>query len=181
MAVPKDRELTEVMILVERQRSLEHERSMLEESLARCNEDLRKVQEHDLPLAMETLMLDQLKLTDGTHVTIKRDVRASIAKVNLTKAIKWLDDHKFGDLVKSDVTAKFTRQDRKKAQVLANQCAKKGYAVTLKEHVHPMTLSAFVREQMEQGAELPMDLFGVVEISKATIVSPVKARKKKNV
>ena len=40
-----------------------------------------------------------------------------------------------------------------------------------KEKVEPMTLKAFVREQVEKGKELPFDLFGVYIANKAKLTT----------
>ena len=40
---------------------------------------------------------------------------------------------------------------------------------TQKEWVEPMTLKAFVREQVEKGSDLPQDLFNVFIGEKASI------------
>ena len=42
-----------------------------------------------------------------------------------------------------------------------------------KEKVEPMTLKAFVREQVEGGKELPFDLFGVYIANKTKITNKI--------
>jgi len=63
--------------------------------------------------------------------------------------------------VKNAITTSFGREEDEKANRLANQLADMGYAVSKKVWVEPMTLKAFVKEQIERGEELPQDLLGV--------------------
>ena len=46
---------------------------------------------------------------------------------------------------------------------------KNGYLPDQKKEVHPQTLKAFVKEQLQKGQAVPMDLFGVFTGHRATI------------
>ena len=50
-------------------------------------------------------------------------------------------------------------------------CEENNFRYTKKEKVEPMTLKAFVREQVEKGKELPFDLFGVYIANKAKLTT----------
>jgi hypothetical protein len=46
---------------------------------------------------------------------------------------------------------------------------KQGYDPQHKIHVHPMTLKAFIREQMEKGTSINLDMFGAYVLNTAEI------------
>ena len=80
----------------------------------------------------------------------------------------WLIKHGFGDIIKREVTAKFGKNDDKwKLAVEALQA--KGIEIDTKEAVHHSTLRAFAKEQMEQGTDIPVDLFGLYSGFKSKI------------
>ena len=55
----------------------------------------------------------------------------------------------------------FGRDEDETANELLNELNSKGLNTTQKEWVEPMTLKAFVREQVEKGADLPLETFNV--------------------
>ena len=87
--------------------------------------------------------------------------------------LEWLEENEFGDIIKHDVKVSFLKGEDEKAArftawVQANLPKQK---VDDKKFVHPQTLGAFVREQMQQGVDLPEE-FGVVVLTKAVIKRP---------
>ena len=54
---------------------------------------------------------------------------------------------------------------------LIKVCEEHGFNYNKKEKVEPMTLKAFVKEQVEGGKELPFDLFGVYIANKTKITN----------
>ena len=54
---------------------------------------------------------------------------------------------------------------------LIKVCEDYGFAYSKKEKVEPMTLKAFVREQVEGGKKVPFDLFGVYIANKTKITN----------
>ena len=61
----------------------------------------------------------------------------------------------FEDLIKNTVTASFGRGQDNQVSELIKVCVKKfGFNYNKKEKVEPMTLKAFVREQVEGGKEI---------------------------
>ena len=73
-------------------------------------------------------------------------------------------------MIKNQVTANFSRGEESNATSLADDLEGSGHRVSTKKWIEPMTLKAFVREQVEQGSELPHDLFNVFIGEKATIL-----------
>jgi hypothetical protein len=89
--------------------------------------------------------------------------------LNEMEAFNWLRNHEFDDLIKNTVSVNFGRNEDENARTFLNLVEKQGYSAAQKTDVHPSTLKAFVKERIEQGDEIPMELFGVFVGQRATI------------
>lgn len=163
-----DEEIRRIADLANKQLSLQQQVADLEEQMKAAKEELRVVQEHDLPDAMAEAGISEVKLADGSRVKTEPFVNASITKAKADKAHAWLVENGHGDLIKREVIAKFGRGDDKfeKARLALLE---HGIVAETKEAVHHMTLKGFAREQIEQGKDLPVDLFNLYSGFKATI------------
>ena len=140
----------------------------IEAELAAAQADYTRVEREDLPELMREVGLTKLTLTDGTEVTLTEEVTAAISEERRAAAHAWLREHNFGGLIKTVVTVPFGRGEEEEARRLADRISEE-HECSLDEKVHPMTLKAFVREQVEDGKPLPFDLFGVHPFSRAKI------------
>lgn len=124
----------------------------------------------DLPQLLMQAEIEEMTLTDGTKVKLMQAVQASISADNRAAAHKWLVEHNFGGLIKTNVSVAFEAAQHDEADALGERLVKEyGGAVEVDASVHPSTLKAFVRERIEAGDELPMDLFGVFTYTEAKI------------
>jgi predicted NACHT family NTPase len=80
-----------------------------------------------------------------------------------------LRDNNHGDLIKNTISVDFGRGEDNDAADLKQGLNDMGRSYTDKTGVHPQTLRAFVREQVESGQTLPLDLLGVFIGQKTTI------------
>lgn len=149
--------------------------AVIEAELAAAQADYTRVEREDLPELMREVGLTKLTLTDGTEVTLTEEVTAAITEERRAAAHAWLREHNFGGLIKTVVTVPFGRGEEEEARRMAERIAEE-HECSLDEKVHPMTLKAFVREQVEDGKPLPFDLFGVHPFSRAKI-KMVKGKK----
>ena len=156
-----DNSLKEMSTLCEEQVALEDEMKQLEEQLKAKAKALRKLSQEIIPAKMSELGLESLTLTDGSSVKVKQLVQASIPVKYREEAFKWLRDHGHGDLIKNQVSATFGKGEDDSASNFIDKIQELGYQPNQKVWVEPMTLKAFVREQIAGGSEIPMDKFGV--------------------
>lgn len=163
--------LRKVSSLVSQMAVLEQQVENTEQELKRYKESLRQIEEVLLPAALAEAGTSQLTTTDGVQVTVVPFYSASIPKNRTDEAYEWLRQNGHGDLVKNLVSVTFGRQEDDKALELMQGLERRGYSVGQKQWVEPMTLKAFVREQLEGGADIPTDLFGVYAGSKAKITA----------
>jgi hypothetical protein len=161
--------LSSVAGLVRRQLSLESDIEGLEELLKQRKEELRSIAEDLLPSALEEYGLKELRMDDGSTVSVQTFYGASIPKDRTEEAFNWLRTNNYGDLIKNVVSVSFGRNEDNVAKSVAGELQSKGFATSQKEWVEPMTLKAFVKEQVEAGRAIPSDLFGIFTGRKAKI------------
>lgn len=162
-------ELGQISRLAERQLEEELQVVKLEEQLKQAKEALRQTSDVDLPNAMAEVGLSSFTLSNGTKISVKDEVYASIPKECQEKAFLWLRNHDFGSLIKNQIIAEFGKGEDEEAHEAAALLAEHGWRPQQKESVHPMTLKAFIREQLTEGKEVPLEFFGATVISRAII------------
>lgn len=133
----------------------------LKDELKTAQEEYRAIEQEDLPELMSEVGLSEIKLDSGETITIKEEVSCSITSAKKNLAIKWLIDHGFGGLVKTEVKVAFERGDRDNAVACATQLGETHEGVQVDEAVHPATLKSFVKEQLAEGTAIPFDLFSI--------------------
>ena len=165
----KDNQLDSISKLANDAAALEEMISHTEDILKAHKENLKEITDDQLPEALETMGLEKFTLTDGAEISVKAFYGASIPKDRKSEAFQWLRDNDFGDLVKNNVTVTFGRGEDEIANDFMHLCGSKGFAPNQLEQVAPMTLKAWLRERVEAGDAVPLDLFGAFITQRATI------------
>jgi len=142
-----------------------------EESLSLLKQKARDMEERIIPEMMQEAGVSLLKLSDGSTVEVKPFYAAKIPESRVEEAFSWLRGKGFEDIIKNTVTASFNRGQDNEVSELIKVCEEHGFNYNKKEKVEPMTLKAFVKEQVEGGKELPFDLFGVYIANKTKITN----------
>ena len=142
-------------------RELEDQVKTDEEELKDKKRDIEKISGEIIPTLLSEMGLSSLKLADGSAVEVKPYYAANISINNREAAYNWLRENGLGDIIKNNVTVSFGRNEDNKAAEYANLAKSQGYQPTQKLKVEPMTLKALVRERIEKGVEMPMDIFNV--------------------
>ena len=122
-----------------------------------------------IPTMMQEMNISTLKLADGTSVEVKPVYGASIPADKKDDAYTWLRENGLGDLIKNEVTVAFGRSEDNKAQQYAVLAQGQGYEPVQKLKVEPMTLKALVRERIENGLDMPSDLFNLFTSNRTKI------------
>jgi len=161
--------LSQIASLVRQQLALERRVEDLELELATAKKDLSVVSEDLLPSAMAEYGMAKLKMDDGSEITVSKYYSASIPKARQEEAFDWLRDNGHDGLIKNQLSVSFGRAEDEAAQKLRSQLEDDGYETAQKVWVEPMTLKAFVKEQVESGEPIPSDLFGIFIGDKAKI------------
>ncbi len=142
-----------------------------EEILSKLKFKIKDFEERIIPEMMQEAGVSKIKLKDGTEVEVKPFYAAKIPESRVEEAFGWLRSEGFEDLIKNTVTASFGRGQDNQVSELIGVCEKFGFNYNKKEKVEPMTLKAFVKEQVEGGKKLPFDLFGVYIANKTKITN----------
>lgn len=166
--LPGDKELSGIAKLAAKQLELEQAVERTEEHLKTLKQDLQNIQTRELPDALAALGLSMIALENGARVEVKPFVSASIPTKFKEQAHAWLRENGHGDLIKC-ITSVDTGRDTKAMENAIKALVKVGLTPETKENVHSSTLKAFVREQVEAGVPLPLELFGAFMGQKATI------------
>lgn len=165
----QDEGLKGLSVLARRAKTLEHECELLEATLKERRESYRKISEEALPEAMAELGLKGFVMDDGSKVDVKPFYSATISAERRAEAYEWLRSHGFDDIIKNTVSVRFGRGEDELCARLLDLLRTQGYPSEQAEKIEPMTLKAWVKEQVERGAEFPTELFGVYIGQKATI------------
>ena len=146
---------------VKKLRDLEDKIKADEQALKNKEKEMERISGEVIPTLLSEMGLSSLKLADGSAVDVKPYYRASILIKNQEVAYNWLRQNGLGDIIKNDVTVSFGSGEDNKAAEYANLAKGQGYQPTQKLKVEPMTLKALVRERIENGKDMPMDIFNV--------------------
>ncbi len=142
-------------------KELEDELKADEESLKNKKKEIERISGEVIPTMLSEMGLSSLKLADGSAVDVKPYYAANISIANREAAYSWLRSNGLGDIIKNDITVSFGRDEDNKAADYANLARGQGFEPTQKLKVEPMTLKALVRERIEAGKDMPMDIFNV--------------------
>jgi|TARA_R110002012_G_scaffold52552_2_gene134995 hypothetical protein len=166
--IPQDAELSKVSSLISDLHQKQDQYSKQEAGLKQLKQEIQHMETRVIPDLMNELGVTEFTNTDGVKVTVRQFVSASIPKDRIEEAHQWLKDNGHGDLIKHLVSVDVGKQETDADHAL-KALSDLGLAPTDKESVHSQTLKAFVREQVESGEPLPLELFGAFLGQKATI------------
>lgn len=145
---------------------LQQEATFMANVLKAKMETIRVLETETLPDMLKNIGLRELVLTSGAKISLYDVIGASITEENREAAHEWLREHNHGDLIKNNVILTFGKGEDTIAKDLVKhllQMRKAGETkfgeIDQKEQVHPSTLKAFVKRQVEDGNEFPGPLF----------------------
>lgn len=158
---------------------LAEEQVKVEESIAEAEEYLKnlkakhfKISEELIPAKMASFGaggLAEFKLANGRKVSVKKYYSASISEENKSAAFDWLNQNGHMDIVKQEISVPLGKGNEEVATLVANFLEQQRISYSKDEKIHPMTLKAFVKEQVEAGSDLPLDVFKVYIGNKTVI------------
>lgn len=151
--------------LVHEQLLAEEEVAKAENALATAKKKLARLSEYVIPDVMEEMGINEYKTNDGLTIKLKQAIRASISEVNRSDAFDWMTDHDHEAMIKTSIVIEkpallddFENADELKE---ALQLVMDNLPSSENKSIHSSTLSAFVRDKLEDGEEIPLDTFSV--------------------
>jgi len=159
----------EVVELAQEQLKLEQKVERLEEELKSVKEELRVLATEKLPEKMEELGITEFTTPDKMKIKLKEGVDSYVSEERREQANEWLEKNGHGGLIKTEVIVSFGKNEVELAHKLAKELQAQHRNATFKRSVHPMTLKAFVREQVAEGKDIPIETFGIRQIKESII------------
>ena len=154
-------ELHTVAEMVVELQNMDNRLALLEQQTKDAKAERYKMVTETLPARLAEFNMNEIKMDDGSVLTVKQVVAGSIKVDDRPQAYQWLRDNGHGDLVKHVVSVAFGAGEDNVAQetkeLLSAHLAKNtsGLAVDDKATVHNQTLNAFLRKMNEDGEEIP--------------------------
>jgi len=140
-------------------------------SLKATQKELKVLSEEDIPALLSEVGLSEITLTNGQKISTNSYYYGRITEHNQQEAFEWLQDNGHGDIIKNVVSVSFGRDEDVNAEKLLSNLQDNGYTTNGKKWVEPMTLKAFIREQVEGGNDLPLETFNVYVGQKTRIIN----------
>jgi len=150
---------------VAKARSLTLEKEDLEARLKEANIALEEMKRKTLPDLLANAGVPSIEIEPdgnqpGFKVELKDDYYANIPadwpQDQRKAAFAYLTSLGEGDLIKTEVITSFGREDREAALAFANELAKEGKSVALKEAIPHSTLTAWLKNKAEKHAKDPV-------------------------
>jgi len=159
--------------LAKQQAEIEHEILEVERALKALKSRHSTIADEMLPELMDELGIDKFETKEGLKIDVSEKIRASISKANQSAAFAWLEANGHSGLIKSEVKVALGKGDVETATHVLAVLNAEGLNPEAKYAVHPQTLGAWVREMLEEGEDIPIDILGVFRQRTAKVQVPV--------
>ena len=176
-SAPSEDKMTQLANLAQQQLDAEAAVLDAQAKLDQAEKKLKDIKENLLPGLMDELKLQKFSTSTGINIEVKETVRASPGGSKdlerFMRVCKWLKDHGHGRLIKRDISVQFGVGEENEAERLLEQLRpavdELGKNLVDDSNINTATFSAFVRERLEAGEEVP-DFFNVFRQRVSNIV-----------
>ena len=145
--------------LVRRYNEKQQQIEETENYLKGLKEEKQRIAFEQIPMLMDEMGIERIYV-DGAIVKLKSFVSASIPADRKQEAFNWLREHGHEGIIKNEIVVSFGKGEDNVAGDVMYQLEEKGFHPEQKTHIHSMTLKGFIREQVEKGNNIDLDLFG---------------------
>tara|TARA_R110002124_G_scaffold219575_1_gene385453 strand:- start:28 stop:627 length:600 start_codon:yes stop_codon:yes gene_type:complete len=146
-----DDSINSISKLAERIIESQNRISKIEEALKTDKVELRKLTDEELPAAMAEVNMKKFETDSGYSVAIKKIYVTNIKVEDRPEAFAWLRDNGHGDLIKNIVSINFGKGEDEVASRFKALAEEENIPVETDTKIHPMTLRAWGKEQIEKG------------------------------
>ena len=130
-----------------------------EEELKSLKLQKHKMSTEQIPAMMDEMGVQRLDV-ENLSVSLKPLINASIPPTRRDEAYQWLRENDLDDIIKNDVIMSFGKGEDNMAGDIMYELEQRGMHPEKKTHIHSMTLKAFIRDRVEKGLPIDLDLFG---------------------
>ena len=141
----------------------EDEVAELEDKLKAKKAEADDISSRVIPELLQEQGLQEIKLADGSKVSVKKEFRATLPKDDLRReaAYQWLRDQGLGDIIKNNVSVSFGKGEDNKANQMMDLAVANGFTPQQKSDVAWNTLTALYEERVKAGLDMPSDVFSL--------------------
>jgi len=142
-----------------------------EAEIAVQKKELRLMAEVEIPEMMMEMEIEEIKTKSGNKVTLETFYNAKIPADKEADAFAFLEETNNDGIIKSKVECAFGKGDEEREieKRVVEALMELDAPFTQKRGIHHSTLKAFVREQIESGKPLDLEMFGVYVGNKVKI------------
>jgi len=159
--------------LVRALRSVEQQIEDTENHLKILKQQKHRLSVENIPAVMDEMGVERIDV-DGVTVSRKMMVHASIPVDRKDDAFSWLREQGLDDIIKNDIVVSFGKGEDNMAGDVVGMLQDRGFDPQTKTHIHPSTLKAFVKERIESGKPIDLDMFGAFVANAAEIKRKAK-------
>lgn len=158
----------------------------LSEELKALNSEIHRIESSELPSLLEEFGVSEVRLKDGSRVTVKAIIRASLPSSSsmaserdpvkksellerFQRGVKFLEEHGAGSIVRNILQADLGKDSEELSAKAIETLEALGVRARAEQNVNPMSLSSWVKEMIESGKEIDHELFSVYSGTKAEI------------
>lgn len=159
-----DGQLASISELMEQEDNLSRAIETQEALLSDLKQRVNQLRNSTLPLAMAAAGVDRFRCSEtGTEARLTFECSGALGSNDEERERKLdlLVRAGADEIVKTEVTAAFGKQQLSVAQSLCGELQRRGLAVVMRRNIHPMTLKSWVKERIEAGDSLPLDEAGL--------------------
>jgi hypothetical protein len=162
-AANQDDVLGRISVLADKMHELDREVAEAALRTKQLQAQRDQIAEEQLPELFAQVGLAEL-VTNGRHrlpLKLKNKLFTNISKGRKPKAIAWLDANGQGGMVKRAVIIEFDKTQQEKVDKLLKLIGRGWPNNRTELDVHASTVKAFVKKELEEGREIPKDVFGI--------------------
>lgn len=159
-----DNLLAQISLTADEIVALQKEIAEDEAETKRKKEKLRQLMEDTLPGFMDAAGQKTVTTKNGHVVDLDESIYANISEERKDAAFAWLIANGHEALIKNEFVVAFPKNSKDAAEAFEdylNKNLRRKANLKHKVTVHPSTLSSWVREELDAGQEIPLDLLGV--------------------
>lgn len=163
--------LARLAVLAEQQEEAETQVEEIEEALRVAKYRLRDIAEVQIPEAMDEAGVEEFTTSSGLKISVAEKILGSLSEERSEAAFAWLAEHGYSELIKREFKIVFNKDEEQWAEAFAQELTEREHPLRheIKRAIHPSTLQAWVKEQLREGVDIPLDTFGVYRSRKSKI------------
>lgn len=173
--VGNDAALSRVNQLMAEEYDLLQEKRTGEAMVAASKERLNEIYHDRLPEAMLAAGVTEFKLPDGTKASLSFAADGALGSPQTEeehrekeRKLDLIEEHGGGEIIKFTVEVQFPKELAKHARALVKRIDEwckghglKGIGISIQRTIHHQTLKKWIKDRMEDGAELPLNDLGI--------------------